>query len=61
MTKEEVIHLSLTPKQLFFLEDVLELMLEGYKKESKDFEDEEYYAEEEMKLTKEILNKIDQP
>ena len=48
----------LTDEELSFLEDVLRPMLTAYEEESKDFEDEEYYASREMNFTNDILKKI---
>ncbi len=50
--------IKLTPEQKNFLIEVLEPMLEAYKQEAKDFENEDYYAENEMKNTKDILNQL---
>ena len=50
--------IKLTLEQKNFLIEVLEPMLEGYKQEAKDFENEDYYAESEMKNAKDILNQI---
>ena len=54
----EIKILMLTPEQKNFLIEVLEPMLEAYKQEAKDFENEDYYAENEMKNTKDILNQL---
>ena len=49
---------ELTTEEINFLKETLETILKGYKEEKKDFESENYYAENEMNLTKEILTKI---
>tara|TARA_R100000808_G_C2110813_1_gene124921 strand:- start:537 stop:695 length:159 start_codon:yes stop_codon:yes gene_type:complete len=48
----------LTKEQKIFLSEVLESLYESYKKEAKDFDKDEYYAKTEMKISKEIINKL---
>tara|TARA_Y100000401_G_C8320977_1_gene225226 strand:+ start:1880 stop:2038 length:159 start_codon:yes stop_codon:yes gene_type:complete len=49
---------KLTAEEINFLKETLETMLKGYEEEKKDFDSEDYYAENEINLTKEILTKI---
>ena len=51
-------NLNLTNEELSFLEDVLKPMLDVYVKESEEFIDEDYYAQKEMSLTIDTLDKV---